>query len=113
MATRYFNWKLAVVLVVAIAVFTVAAYALHSWQKNTRAEQALPLGQQAYSQGNWEEAATQLGRYLAVHGNDVEVLLKYADAQLKVRPLGSEGIQQAIAAYASALREDTGNTEAM
>ena len=32
MAMRYFNWKLAIVLVVAAAVFAVAAISLHRWQ---------------------------------------------------------------------------------
>lgn len=112
MATRYFNWKLATVLVVAVTVFAAAALALHSWQRSTRAEQALPLGEQAYNQGNWEEAAKQLGRYLAIHGDDVQVLLQYADAQLKIRPVVSDAIQHAIAAYSSVLRLDSGNTQA-
>ena len=112
MAKRYFNWKLAFVLVVAVVVFAAAAFALHSWQKNTRAEQALPLGEQAYEQGDWQEAAKQFGRYLVVHGSDISILLKYADAQLKIRPLDSASIQQAIAAYSSVLRLDGANTEA-
>ncbi len=112
MAKTYFNWKLAFVLVVALAVFAAAAFALHSWQRSTRAEQALPLGEQAYDQGDWGEAAKQLGRYLTVHGSDIPILLKYADAQLKMRPLDSANIQQAIAAYSSILRLDGSNTEA-
>ncbi|UCD51012.1 MAG: tetratricopeptide repeat protein [Phycisphaerales bacterium] len=112
MAKRYFNWKLAFVLAVAVVVFAAAAFALHSWQRSTRAEQALPLGEQAYDQGDWEEAARQFGRYLVVHGSDIPILLKYADAQLKIRPLDSANIQQAIAAYSSILRLDGANTEA-
>lgn len=113
MAKHYFNWKLAFVLVVATVVFAAAAFALHSWQQNTRAEQSLPLGESAYDQGDWEEAAQQLGRYLAVDGSNVSVLLKYADAQLKIRPMESGNIQQAIAAYSAALRLDDGNAEAV
>jgi len=113
MAKQYFNWKLAFVLVVAMVVFAAAAFALHSWQQNTRAEQSLPLGERAYDQGDWEEAAQQLGRYLAVDGSNVSVLLKYADAQLKIRPMESANIQQAIAAYSAALRLDDGNAEAV
>ena len=112
MAKRYFNWKLAFVLVVAMAVFAAAALALHSWQRNTRADQGLRLGEQAYEQGDWEEAARQLGRYLVVDGRNVPVLLKYADAQLNMRPLETANVQQAIAAYSSALRVDGGQTEA-
>jgi tetratricopeptide (TPR) repeat protein len=112
MATRYFNWKLATVLVVAIGIFTVAAYALHRWQVNARALQALPLGKEAYARQDYDEAAIQIGKYIAVNMEDVEVLLMYADAQLKRRPLTSNNVQQAIAVYRSALRLDSRNREA-
>ncbi len=112
MATRYFNWKLAIVLAVAITVFAAAVFALHRWQRNSRAGQALPLGERAYAQQNWDEAAGQLGRYLAVNGGDVPVLLKYADAQTNKRPIASGNYLQAIAAYRSVLRLEPGNAQA-
>jgi len=112
MAARYFNWKLATVLIVAIGVFTAAAYALHQWQVRTRAVQALPLGDAAYAEHDYDEAANQYGKYLAVNGDNVEILLKYADAQLKRRPRTLSNSQQAIAAYRSALRLEGRNFEA-
>jgi len=48
MAMRYFNWKLAIVLIVAAGVFGVSVYALHAWQTTTKAEQALPRGLKAF-----------------------------------------------------------------
>jgi tetratricopeptide (TPR) repeat protein len=113
MAARYFNWKLATVLVVAIAVFSVAAYALHQWQKTARAVQALPLGDAAYAQQDYDEAASQYGRYVAVNDDDVEVLLKYADAQLKRRPGSESNRGQAVTAYRSVLRLDSHNLKAV
>ncbi len=112
MATRYFNWKLATVLVVAIGIFAIAAYVLHRWQIGTRALQALPLGEAAYAQQDYDEAARQLGKYIAVNMEDVPVLLKYSDAQLKRRPLTGSNVQQAIAVYRSVLRLDSRNREA-
>jgi lipopolysaccharide biosynthesis regulator YciM len=112
MTTRYFNWKLATVFVVGISVFFGAAYALNRWQVNTRAVQALPLGEEAYARQDYDEAATQLGKYIAVNMDDVEVLLKYADAQLKRRPSTRSNSLQAIAAYRSVLRLDGRNLEA-
>jgi hypothetical protein len=90
MTTRYFNWKLATVFVVGISVFFGAAYALNRWQVNTRAVQALPLGEEAYARQDYDEAAIQLGKYIAVNMDDVEVLLKYGDAQLKRRGGGAD-----------------------
>ncbi len=112
MATRYFNWKLAIVLVVALVVFGAAAMALHQWQRNTRADQALPLGEKAFEQEQWEEAAVQLGRYVAVYGDNVPVLLKYAHAQLNRRPVTSGHVMHAVTAFRSVLRLEPGNTEA-
>jgi tetratricopeptide (TPR) repeat protein len=113
MAKRYFNWKLAVVLVIGLVVLGVASFALRQWQRSTRAERALILGQKAYDEDKWREAASDLGRYLALHQNDVPVLLKYADAQLKVRPTKSGNVQQAVQAYRSVLRIDSNNSEAV
>ena len=112
MATRYFNWKLATVLMMAIGIFGVAAYALHRWQVGARAVQALPLGEDAYAQQDYDEAAIQLGKYIAVNMEDAEVLCKYADAQLKRRPMTASNVQQAVTAYRSVLRLDGRNTEA-
>ncbi|MBN1507004.1 MAG: tetratricopeptide repeat protein [Sedimentisphaerales bacterium] len=112
MARRYFNWTLAVVLLVAVAVFAGAVFALHRWQRSSKAERALPLGEKAYEQGSWDEAAEQLGQYLMVRRDDVAVLLKYAEAQRKRRPATSGHLQQARDVYRSILRLDENNAEA-
>jgi tetratricopeptide (TPR) repeat protein len=104
MAQRYFNWKLATVLVVAVIVFGAATFALHRWQKSTHAGQALPLGEAAHAQKDWEEASKQLGRYLAVNAEDVGALLKYAEAQQNRQPITTSNLQQAVAAYRAVLR---------
>ena len=67
MAARYFNWKLATVLVVAVGVFTVAAYALHQWQKTSRAVQALPLGRCGLCPAGLRRGGIQYGKYVAVN----------------------------------------------
>jgi predicted Zn-dependent protease len=112
MATRYFNWKLATVLMVAIVVFAVAAYALHQWQKNTRAVRSLSLGEAAYAKQDWDEAAIQLGNYIGVDREKVDVLAKYADAQLKRQPLSLNNVRLAVDAYRSVLHLDGRNVEA-
>ena len=112
MPKRYFNWKLIVVLVIGLVVLGITAYGLRQWQRNRRADRGLILGNKAYNDHRWEEAARNLGRYLAVVRDDVPVLLKYADAQLNMRPLKRNNLQQAIAAYRSVLRVDRNNSEA-
>ena len=112
MAKRYFNWKLAIVLVIGIVVLGITAFGLRQWQRAGRAERGLILGNKAYEEHEWEEAAKNLGRYLAVKRDDVPVLLKYADAQLNFRPLKANNIQQATTAYRAVLRMDADNFEA-
>ncbi|GAI62791.1 unnamed protein product, partial [marine sediment metagenome] len=85
---------------------------LRQWQRANRAEQGLVLGNKAYDEQKWEQAAANLGRYLTVEQNDVPALLKYAEAQLKIRPSKRNNIQQAISAYRAALRADPNNSEA-
>lgn len=112
MAKRYFNWKLAIVLVIGFTVLSVTAFALRQWQRTTRAERALVLGERAYDESRWDEAAKNLGRYLAVDHESVPVLLKYAEAQLRIRPAKQNNLQRAIAAYRTVLRLEKGNSEA-
>ncbi|MBW8042201.1 MAG: tetratricopeptide repeat protein [Planctomycetes bacterium] len=112
MPRRYFNWKLAIVLLIGLVVLGVTAYGLRQWRRSTRSESGLILGNKAYDEHRYEEAASQLGRYLAVERTDVPILLKYANARLNIRPLKSNNVQQAIAAYQAALREDKNNSEA-
>jgi len=112
MPRRYFNWKLAIVLLIGLVVLGATAFALRQWRRSTRAELGLEAGIKAYGEHRWEEAARNLGSYLAVVRDDVPVLLKYADAQLNIRPLKRNNVQQAIEAYRTVLREDENNSEA-
>jgi tetratricopeptide (TPR) repeat protein len=106
MPKRYFNWKLAIVLVIGIVVLGVTAFGLRQWQRTKRADRGLILGNKAYQQQDWDEAAKQLGRYLAVQQNDVPILMKYANSLLKIRPSRSSNISQAESAYRAVLRAD-------
>ncbi|MHC4323110.1 MAG: tetratricopeptide repeat protein [Planctomycetota bacterium] len=112
MPGRYFNWKLAIVLVISIIVLGVSAFGLRQWRRTNRAEQGLVLGNKAYDEYRWEEAAEHLGRYIALERDNVSIILKYADAQLKIRPVKPNRIKQAIGAYLSVLRIDRNNSEA-
>jgi len=112
MPQRYFNWKLAIVLVIGFVILGSIAFGLRQWQKANRAEQGLVLGNKAYDEQRWEDAAKHLGRYLSVERDDVPTLLKYADALLKIRPSKRSNVQQAIEAYRAVLRADKNNYEA-
>nr|MBP8305336.1 tetratricopeptide repeat protein [Phycisphaerae bacterium] len=112
MRRGYFNWKLALVLVLAVVVVAATAVGLRQYQKTGRAAAALKVGNAAYEQGDWDEAASNLGRYIGLHQEDVSALMKYAHAQLRRRPATGGHVQQAIAAYRNVLRADRSNAEA-
>ena len=112
MPGRYFNWKLAIVLVISLVVLGVSAFGLRQWRRTNRAEKNLDLGNKAYDEHRWEDAAEYLGSYVALERDNVSVLLKYADAQLKIRPVKRNRIQQAVGAYRTVLRLDRENSEA-
>jgi len=64
MPARYFNWKLAAVLLISLAVLGAGAFGLRRWHKANRTEQGLVRGNEAYAAGRWEEAAEHLGYYI-------------------------------------------------
>ncbi len=112
MPGRYFNWKLAIVLIIGLVVLVATAFGLRQWQRANRAEQGLALGNKAYEEQKWEEAARQLGRYLSIQREDVGALLKYAKANLNSRPLKRNRLMQALQAYRNVLRVEANNSEA-
>ena len=112
MAKRYFNWKLAIVLIIGLVIVAATAYGLRQWRRTNRVGNALAIGNKAYEQKQWQKAATNLGRYITINSDDVSVLIKYGNAQLNIRPLKSNNIQQATSAYRNVLRVEAGNLDA-
>lgn len=98
-------------LAVAVIVLGAGAMGLRRWQRERQVQVALAEGKKAYQAGNWNEAARQLGRFVARRLNRlddpqvVEVCKQYADAQLKIEPLEASNIQQAAATYRRLLRD--------
>lgn len=113
MSIRRFNWKLLAVILIGLVVLTATAIGLRTWQKNRMATGRLSGGLKAYAAGQWQQAAVDLGKYISIAGGaDVPVLLKYADAQLNIRPMKRENVQQAVATYRGILRAEPDNLEA-
>jgi len=112
MARRYFNWKLAVVVLIGMAVLAATAFGLRQWQRSHRAQRGLALGTKAFEAGDWALAAKHLGSYVGVAQNDAPAMLKYAQAQMNIRPVGRGNVKQAMAAYHTVLRLEPGNVEA-
>ncbi|HUW84192.1 MAG TPA: tetratricopeptide repeat protein [Phycisphaerae bacterium] len=103
------------VLLAACAVVAVTiggGWWLHSVQVRASTARARASGMVAWSQGDWDEAARQLGMYLSREPNDVEALLRFAQAQSEIRPLRSERLSEAVASYERVLRLKPAHAEA-
>ncbi|MBW8016040.1 MAG: tetratricopeptide repeat protein [Planctomycetes bacterium] len=112
MARRYFNWKLLVVILIATMMLGVTAYGLRKWQKGQKSGLAYEKGIKAFDEHKWDEVASHLGRYISSNPEDIEMLHKYATAQMNRRPVGKSNINQAISAYRMILQVDNSEVEA-
>lgn len=104
--------KRLVILVGVCAVLAGGGYAAYKHRLRSAARAALGTGKAAHAAGQYTPAATDLGRYLTVDQQNGEVLLLYADAQLRRRPQSKGSLQQAIGALETALRQQPGHREA-
>ncbi len=112
MARKGFNWTFAIALILGLLVLSLTAITIRQNNRTRKAENGLVEGKKAYEQGRWEQAAHRFGQYLGMNPNDVEILQKYADAHLRIRPLKKGNIQQAIGAYRNILINELDNNEA-
>lgn len=103
MKTRI-NWKLCIVLVLAAVSIGVTGVMLRQYHRNKRAADGYAYGMKAFNEGQWREAAVHLGRYIAIHQQDVPVLLKYAQSNARIEPPRRESLTQAVNAYRAILR---------
>jgi len=98
------NWKLCIVLLLAAVSIGATGVMLRQYHRNKRAADGYAFGMQAYNAGRWREAAVHLGRYIAIHPQDVPVLLKYAQSNARIEPPRRESLTQAVNAYRAILR---------
>ena len=102
------------VLIVLLTLLAVAigGYGFHKYRKRAIVRQALSAGTAAYDARQWTEAANQLGRYLAARPQDIDILMKYADAQMRRRPQSKSSFQQVASALETVLRIRRGDPKA-
>ncbi len=100
------------ILVVIVAALVTGLYTAHRYQKSSTMDRARSEGLRAYEEGDYLIAGRELGRYLKAVPEDVDILLKYADAQLRIRPRTEGAIRQAIGSYEQVLRVERGHPSA-
>ena len=95
-----------------LVVVLIGGWWWHSAQVRASSARARASGIAAWAAGDWDEAARQLGMYLSREPNDVEALLRFAEAQSQIRPLRSEQLSEAVASYERVLRLKPAHAEA-
>lgn len=101
------NWTFLIVLVITLLVLLGVVAWLRHWNRSGRASAGLKLGNEAFAAENWNEAVVQYGRYLPIHQDDVDILIKFAKANLNFTPFKPGNFRQATDALSIALRQDT------
>lgn len=111
MARMKINYKLIIVLIIGLALLAGSAIGLRKWFRSKTVTGGYTEGKKAFEKGQWAKAADELGNYLAVRKDDVEILKMYAEAQMNIRPMKQGNIQQAVSAYRQVNRLDPNDLE--
>ncbi len=93
------NVKLLIILVGLMGVLGTSAVAGHYVRKRVLANRALAAGRAALEAEDWPNACKQLGKYLEKYPDDEDILRRYAEANLAVRPRDPKHIGAALGVY--------------
>ena len=93
------NVKLVIILILVTAAAGVSLVVARQTHRGMLSEKSLAAGETAWAGQDWPSAAKNYRKYLSRNTDDVEVLRKYAEASLSVRPLDAAAVSGAISAY--------------
>lgn len=100
------NVKVLVILLIITVSIVFALFAARQIRRNILSKISLEAGQEAFERKDWVNAYKNFQEYLGRNPDDIEILKKYAEARLLVKPLESESIAGVIGAYRKVLQLD-------
>ncbi len=100
------NVKVLVILIVVVVALGVALVAARQVRRNILSKRDFEAGTVAYEKGDWVTAYKHFQEYLGRNPDDLEILKKYAEARLAVRPTEPGHLSQAMVAYRRILQLD-------
>ncbi|MHC4353854.1 MAG: tetratricopeptide repeat protein [Planctomycetota bacterium] len=100
------NVKVLVILLVVVAAIGASLFAARHVRRKMLSRMDLNAGQAAYENEDWPAAHRHFQEYLGRNPDDLEVLKKYAEARMSIRPIDVSVISGAIAAYRRILQLD-------
>ncbi len=93
------NWRLLALLALGMAILVGGMIGGQRLHRRRVADRARLAGEAAWKAGGWQEAARQWRVYLEKNPSDLDILLRYAKANLEVRPRTPRDVGAAIGAY--------------
>jgi predicted Zn-dependent protease len=93
------NTKLLVILILVTVAVVMSLVAARQIRRSILMKVALKAGQEAFDKQDWQVACTNFQEYLYRRPDDVEILRKYAQARMSIRPLDAANILQAVSGY--------------
>ena len=100
------NLKVLIVLIVVSVALGVSLVAARQVRRSILSKMDLQRGTTAFEEKDWKAACRHFQEYLGRNPDDVDILKKYAVAQLAGRPLNAPAIGAALSAYRRILQLD-------
>ncbi len=93
------NVKLLSILILVVVAIGSSLLAARQIRRNILSKQSLEAGEAAYENKDWPVAYENFKEYLGRNPDDIEIIKKYAQARLSMRPLKGDAINEVISAY--------------
>lgn len=106
------NIKFIIVLVVAIVAIGCSLFAAREVHRAIVSKRNFDAGQAAFEQKDWAKASLCFQRYLRSNTNDLDILKKYAETRMSIRPLEAADVSAAIAVYRRVIQLDSSSQTA-
>ena len=100
------NVTVLIILLVVMVAVGASLFAARQVRRDILSKMDLEAGQAAFEKEDWLAAYKHFREYLGRNPDDVEILKKYAEARLSIRPLEPEAIRGVIAAYRRVIQLD-------
>lgn len=105
------NVKVLIILIVVTVGLGVALVVARQVRRDILSKMDFEAGTAAFEKGDWSTAYKHFEEYLGRHPDDIDILKKYAQARLSVRPLEPGHISGAMAAYRRVIQLDPSQEE--
>ena len=96
--------KVLVIVILVTVALGMSLFAARQVRRSILSKMSLEAGQAAFESKDWQAVVRNFMEYLGRNPDDVDILKKYAKAQLSIRPLDAANVAQAIAAYRSVIQ---------